>query len=84
MPKVTTSPAALSVPEIIEQLGGGVTVATALRINPSAISNWKMRGAVPPGRARELVALALRLGKTRITLASILDAAAGDGADAAS
>lgn len=34
--------------ELIDALGGTKTVATQLGVNPSAVSNWRKLGALPP------------------------------------
>ena len=36
--------------DLIEELRGTVEVAKIFDIEPSAVSNWRRRGAIPPGR----------------------------------
>lgn len=44
----------LTVPEVIEALGGTAAVAELFDVTPPAVSNWKAEGKFPPSRHLEI------------------------------
>jgi hypothetical protein len=39
-----------TIDSVIEALGGSTATATIVGVRPSAISNWKARGGIPPDK----------------------------------
>lgn len=50
----------ISVPDLINRLGGHVTVASALGVTAQAVKTWKWRGEVPGRYVLPLWSLALK------------------------
>ena len=53
-----------SIDDMVRELGGNTAVAEWLDISQEAVSNWKSRGAIPPGWHLRLVASMRRRGRT--------------------
>jgi DNA-binding transcriptional regulator YdaS (Cro superfamily) len=54
-----------TVDSIIEALGGSTATAAIVGVGPSAISNWKTRGAIPPDKFMLLERVLAERGKGR-------------------
>lgn len=58
----------LTVPKIIDELGGTATLAANLGLPLGTVSAWKSRGSIPSERWMAVVSQASAAGKGSITL----------------
>ena len=52
----------MTVGELIDALGGRISVSEQLAVVPSAVSNWRRLGAIPPQYAIRLMDICLAQG----------------------
>jgi DNA-binding transcriptional regulator YdaS (Cro superfamily) len=63
-------PEPISIPEIIDLLGGPTLVARTIGVPSTTVSNWKGRGSIPARYHGRLT----RMSKGKVTLAMLMQA----------
>ncbi len=53
-----------TIDEVIEALGGAAKVAALCGVGLTAVSNWRSRGRIPPGKSMIFAEALKALGKT--------------------
>lgn len=66
----------LTVPQIIDELGGAATLAAKLGLPLGTVSAWKTRASIPSERWVAIVSQAASAGKEGITLEALAELAA--------